>query len=44
MGITAVVMFVGITALALITKVHKTTDTCQLVGYPGTATRLRSRP
>ncbi|WP_425555614.1 APC family permease [Kitasatospora kazusensis] len=35
MGITAVVMFVGITALALVTKVHKTTDTCQLAGYPG---------
>ncbi|WP_280715090.1 APC family permease [Kitasatospora sp. MAP5-34] len=35
MGITAVVMFVGITALALISKVHKTDDTCQLLGYPG---------
>jgi amino acid transporter len=35
MGITAVVMFVGITALALVTKVHKTDNTCQLLNYPG---------
>ncbi|MDH6137473.1 amino acid transporter [Kitasatospora sp. MAA4] len=35
MGITAVVMFIGITWLALIAKVHKTTDTCQLLNYPG---------
>ncbi|MFC1415091.1 APC family permease [Streptacidiphilus cavernicola] len=35
MGLTAVVMFVGITTLALITKVHKTEDTCQLLNYPG---------
>ncbi|MEY9837841.1 APC family permease [Streptacidiphilus sp. EB103A] len=35
MGITAVVMFIGITALALVAKVHKTDDTCQLANYPG---------
>ncbi|MCC9310740.1 APC family permease [Kitasatospora sp. RB6PN24] len=35
MGIIAVVMFIGITALALIAKVHKTNDTCQLVGFQG---------
>ncbi|MFI9269332.1 APC family permease [Kitasatospora sp. NPDC052896] len=35
MGLTAVVMFAGITALSLVAKVHKTNDTCQLVGFPG---------
>nr|WP_231591296.1 APC family permease [Saccharothrix sp. ST-888] len=35
MGITAVVMFVGITALSLITKVHYVDDACQLTGVPG---------
>ncbi|MDH6145131.1 MULTISPECIES: APC family permease [Kitasatospora] len=35
MGITAVVMFIGITVLALVAKVHKTNDTCQLVGFQG---------
>ncbi|GAA1254071.1 APC family permease [Kitasatospora nipponensis] len=35
MGITAVVMFVGITALALTSKVHITQDACQLTGFPG---------
>ncbi|MGF1431412.1 APC family permease [Kitasatospora sp. LaBMicrA B282] len=35
MGITAVVMFIGITALALVAKVHKTDDSCQLVGLAG---------
>ncbi|WP_441249399.1 APC family permease [Kitasatospora sp. McL0602] len=35
MGITAVVMFVGITALALTAKVHITDDACRLTGFPG---------
>ena len=35
MGITAVVMFVGITALALISKIHITDDACRLTGFPG---------
>jgi amino acid transporter len=35
MGVTAVVMFVGITALALTAKVHITDDACRLVGFPG---------
>ncbi|WP_371503453.1 APC family permease [Kitasatospora sp. NBC_00374] len=34
MGITAVVMFVGVTALALISKVHYVDDACQLTGLP----------
>ena len=35
MGITAVVMFAGITVLALVAKVHITSDACQLRGFPG---------
>ncbi|GAA2841110.1 APC family permease [Kitasatospora aburaviensis] len=35
MGTTAVVMFVGITALALMAKVHITDDACQLTGFAG---------
>ncbi|MEV6673349.1 APC family permease [Streptomyces sp. NPDC051162] len=35
MGTIAVVMFVGVTALALITKVHITADSCRLTGLPG---------
>ncbi|WP_371478927.1 APC family permease [Kitasatospora sp. NBC_00315] len=35
MGITAVVMFVGVTALALIAKVHYVDDACQLTGLAG---------
>ncbi|WP_199881206.1 APC family permease [Streptomyces sp. CB03911] len=37
MGITAVVMFVGVTALALIADVHITEDSCQLSGFPDCA-------
>ncbi|RLV10454.1 DNA-binding protein [Streptomyces griseocarneus] len=36
MGIIAVAMFVGVTALALITKVHITEDACRLTGLPTT--------
>ncbi|NBH03191.1 APC family permease [Amycolatopsis sp. SID8362] len=35
MGTTAVVMFGGITALALITKVHIAENTCDLTGFTG---------
>ncbi|MFK8905999.1 APC family permease, partial [Streptomyces sp. YS-3] len=35
MGIIAVVMFVGVTALALITKVHIAADSCRLTGLGG---------
>ncbi|WP_443071507.1 APC family permease [Streptomyces sp. NBC_01465] len=35
MGIIAVVMFVGVTTLALISKVHITEDSCQLTGITG---------
>ncbi|GAA0662328.1 APC family permease [Kitasatospora atroaurantiaca] len=35
MGITAVVMFVGITALSLISKVHYVDNACQLTGLGG---------
>lgn len=35
MGVTAVVMFVGVTALALITKVRITDDPCRLTGLAG---------
>ncbi|WP_407992166.1 APC family permease [Kitasatospora sp. CMC57] len=35
MGITAIVMFSGITALALIAKVHITDDSCRLIGFTG---------
>ncbi|MEU8582051.1 APC family permease [Streptomyces abikoensis] len=35
MGVIAVAMFVGVTALALITKVRITDDSCRLTGLPG---------
>ncbi|MFJ8040841.1 APC family permease [Kitasatospora sp. NPDC096147] len=35
MGATAVVMFSGITALALVADVHITEDACQLTGFTG---------
>ncbi|MEV8566159.1 APC family permease [Streptomyces sp. NPDC051322] len=35
MGLIAVVMFSGITALAMIAKVHITEDTCRLTGFTG---------
>ncbi|MDJ0347129.1 APC family permease [Streptomyces sp. H10-C2] len=35
MGITAVVMFAGITVLALLSKIHITDDACQLTNFPG---------
>ncbi|MCZ4097613.1 APC family permease [Streptomyces sp. So13.3] len=35
MGLIAVVMFSGITALAMIAKVHITEDTCRLTGFAG---------
>ncbi|MEV4738911.1 APC family permease [Streptomyces sp. NPDC049555] len=35
MGAIAVTMFVGVTALALLTKVHITDDSCRLTGLPG---------
>ncbi|MEX2980938.1 APC family permease [Streptomyces sp. C36] len=35
MGTVAVAMFVGVTALALITKVHITDDSCRLTGLTG---------
>ena len=35
MGVTAIVMFAGITALALIADVHVAENTCDLVGYAG---------
>ncbi len=38
MGITAVVMFAGITVLSLTSKIHITNDGCQLVGFPDCST------
>jgi amino acid transporter len=38
MGVTAVAMFSGITALALISDVHIAEDTCALQGFPGDCT------
>jgi amino acid transporter len=35
MGLLSIVMFAGITALALVAHVHYTADTCDLVGFPG---------
>ncbi|MGH4036163.1 APC family permease [Actinomycetota bacterium Odt1-20B] len=35
MGLTAVTMFIGVTVLALIAKVHITEDSCQLTGIDG---------
>jgi amino acid transporter len=34
MGVMAISMFVGVTALALIAKVHVTTNPCDLTGFP----------
>ncbi|WP_152648523.1 APC family permease [Streptacidiphilus anmyonensis] len=38
MGITAVVMFAGITVLSLTSKIHITNNGCQLVGFPNCST------
>lgn len=38
MGILAIVMFSGITVLALITHVRLAEDTCDLIGFPGDCT------
>ncbi|GGK04604.1 amino acid transporter [Pilimelia anulata] len=38
MGATAIVLFAGITALALITRVRVAEHTCDLVGFPGDCT------
>jgi hypothetical protein len=35
MGVLSIVMFAGITALALVAHVHYVEQTCDLVGYPG---------
>ncbi|GAA5014909.1 hypothetical protein GCM10025734_62870 [Kitasatospora paranensis] len=35
MGLTAIVMFIGVTALALVAKVHYVDDPCQLTGIAG---------
>ncbi|HEY6747395.1 MAG TPA: APC family permease, partial [Mycobacteriales bacterium] len=35
LGLLAVTMFAGITALALIADVHVAADTCDLIGFPG---------
>jgi amino acid transporter len=35
MGLAAIVMFSGITALALVSDVHVAENTCDLVGFPG---------
>jgi amino acid transporter len=35
MGITAIAMFAGTTALALIARVRITNDACDLIGFPG---------
>jgi amino acid transporter len=35
LGVLAVTMFAGITALALVSDVHVATNTCDLVGFPG---------
>ncbi|GAA1982033.1 APC family permease [Terrabacter lapilli] len=35
MGVLAVTMFVGITALAMVAQVHVAESTCDLVGFPG---------
>ncbi|MEU0035167.1 APC family permease [Streptomyces sp. NPDC006333] len=43
MGITAVVMFAGVTALALITKVHITGDPCRLTGLTGACSAYTQR-
>jgi amino acid transporter len=43
MGALAITMFAGITALALITKVHITDNTCDLIGFPGDCTAAPQR-
>ena len=35
LGLLAVTMFAGITALALVSDVHVATNTCDLIGFPG---------
>jgi hypothetical protein len=35
LGVLAVTMFAGITALALVTNVHVAQNTCDLIGFPG---------
>jgi amino acid transporter len=35
LGLLAVTMFAGITALALVADVHVATNTCDLIGFPG---------
>ena len=35
LGVLAVTMFAGITALALVTNVHVAENTCDLIGFPG---------
>jgi amino acid transporter len=35
LGVLAVTMFAGITALALVTDVHVAENTCDLIGFPG---------
>jgi amino acid transporter len=35
MGVTAITLFAGITALALVAKVRVTEHTCDLIGFPG---------
>lgn len=43
MGAIAVTMFLGITALALVSRVRVTEFTCDLVGFPGDCTREPQR-
>ncbi|NUS03230.1 MAG: APC family permease, partial [Nonomuraea sp.] len=43
MGLLSIVMFGGITALAMISKVHYVENTCDLVGYPGDCTTEAQR-
>ncbi|WP_369242657.1 APC family permease [Streptomyces sp. R21] len=43
MGIIAITMFVGVTALALISKVHITEDACRLTGLDGNCENYTQR-
>ncbi|AXI78091.1 APC family permease [Peterkaempfera bronchialis] len=43
MGLIAVVMFAGVTTLALVAKVHITNDACQLTGLPGNCAHFTQR-
>ncbi|MCP2323049.1 amino acid transporter [Hamadaea flava] len=43
MGLLSIVMFGGITALAMISKVHYVENTCDLVGYPGNCATAAQR-